>query len=473
MAWTGLAMSALVGLWQTSALVQELTPQGQYSVAGLVGPGQVASFATPPYPTFEAWEQAGLTFGKLDGWLWYCLAFDAVLIVSIAALAVVVIRRYPQPGPAVGLTAAAICGFALEAIVGAASLLLRPHGALLSALVWLMHVVTIAKWIAVICLLTWVIYRVHASRQAYRLNVRDRGPDEDRSDQTGIYPDLRRLWNAVEVQRFSLIVVALLALIAIGPPLSDTLEQLPDVQRSWLNAGSLMGLRQMTVALIAELLIAILLFQLGRMRSKRADAKFAGTAEDSRKSLWHLPWLIVPAAIGVVALILSHVHQAHVAWPRFWAFFGTLTAIFAVSGFLVLFAGNKISRGRDQPPREAVISEAARIAGDALALAVLAITPIGLAGPSPLRYSPFPILAGNHLPRSGSPWRLRWRCHWLFLLSCALSTAVSRRAGIARPSQRGRPPMGSRAGLSDTASWPAALSDCGSPWSPSWPSTSR
>ncbi len=378
MAWSGLTLAALVGLWQTSALVQELTPQGQYSVVGLVGPGQVTSFATPPYTTFEAWEQASLTFGKLNGWLWYCLAFDAILILSLASLAVVILRRYSRSGPSVWLTTAALGGLALEALVGVVSLLLHPHGTLLSVLVWVLHLATIAKWLLIISLLTWIIYKIHESRQAYRSSVHDRSRGDDHSDETGIYADLRRLWHALEVQRFSLIVVALLTLIAIGPPLSDTLEQLPDVQRAWLDSGSLMGLRQMAVALVTELLIAYLLFRLGRMRKKRADAKFAGQQSDARKSVLHLPWVIIPAAVGLLAWLFAATHQAHVALPRLLAFVGTLLVIYVASLILQQFWGTKIPDGRGLPPREDVISDAARIAGDALALAVLAVTPIGL-----------------------------------------------------------------------------------------------
>ncbi|HEX6932384.1 MAG TPA: hypothetical protein VF162_09595 [Streptosporangiaceae bacterium] len=381
MAWGGLALAALVGLWQTSSIVQELTPQGQYSVLGLYGPGQVASFATPPITTFGAWEQAAMTFGKLYGWLWYCLAFDAALIVSLGALASVILRRYSRSAPSVWLTSLALGGFAVEAMVGAVCLLVRPHGAALTVLAWVLHLSTIVAWVLATILLTWVAYRVHASRQLYKARVHQRAPEDDLSDETGIYADLRRLWNALEVQRFSLVVVVLLALIAIGPPLSDTLEQLPDVQRAWLNAGSLTGLQQMSVALVTELLIAYLLFRLGRMRKRRADVKFARTQQapgEAAKRQLHLPWLIIPAVVGLLAWLLRATDLAHVSWPRLFAFAGTILLIYMTSAVLDLRWGDRISRGRNLPPPEYVISDAARVAGDALAFAVLAVTPIGL-----------------------------------------------------------------------------------------------
>jgi hypothetical protein len=378
MAWSGLALAALVGLWQTSALVQELTLQGQYSVVGLLGPGQLASLATPPVTTFEAWEQAGMTFDKLYGWLWFCVAFDVVLIVSLVSLAMVVLRRYSRSRPTVWVTAFAVGGLAAEALIGAVCLLVRPHGAGLTWLAWILHVVTMLKWVLIIILVGWMIYRVHVSRQAYEDRIRGRRPADDLSDERGIYPDLRRLWNALEVQRFSVVVVVLLALIAIGPPLSDTLEQLPDVQRAWLNAGSLMGLQQMSIALVTELLIAYLLFRLGRMRKRRADVKFAQTQPDSRESVWHLPWLIIPVTVGLLAWLFNATDLAHVSLGRLLAFVCTLLGTYLISAIVQWRWGSRFSTGRDLPPRESVISDAARVAGDALALAVLTITPIGL-----------------------------------------------------------------------------------------------
>ena len=76
-------------------------------------------------------------------------------------------------------------------------------------------------------------------------------------------------------QRFSVVVVMFLAVVAAGAG-PDVLEQMPDVQRSWLTWPPGMGWVHAAVAATAQLLLALLLVFLGRMRTWRAKEKFSG-----------------------------------------------------------------------------------------------------------------------------------------------------------------------------------------------------
>ena len=109
-----------------------------------------------------------------------------------------------------------------------------------------------------------------------------------------------RVFSALWEQRFSVVVVVFLAVLAAGRG-PDVLEQMPDVQRSWLTAPG-MGWVHAAVAVIAQLLLVVLLLALGRMRTLRAEEKFSGV--DRRGDPDYLPWLLFPAALAVLAAVL-------------------------------------------------------------------------------------------------------------------------------------------------------------------------
>jgi len=385
LAWLGLAVAAWVAMGQVSSIVAEVTPTGQYPVSSVTGIGQLGAISTAPHAPLLAWAEAGTHFPALRTWLWCYLLMDLLYIAGFVLLGVTILKRRPRVRPTRWLLAAVAAGYGGEAVLGAITLILaRPSPAGdggQDAMAWPLHVATELKWAAVIALAAWVAYRVHASYRDYRVSPLRRDA------RTGIYADLRRLIQALEVQRFSLVVVLLLGLIAVGPALSGTLEQMPDVQRAWLSGGSPTGVLQLLLAAGTQLLLALMLASLGRMRTVRARAKFAGHGDDRRADPQLRVWIGIALALPALAGILSLTSAAQVSWTRVAAFSGILLLIALASVFVdradrrraegqraVLLAAYP---GRGLPAEDRSVVPIARLTGDALAVMVVAVTPLG------------------------------------------------------------------------------------------------
>jgi hypothetical protein len=380
LAWLGLALAAWVAKGQISSVVAEVTSTGQYPVSALTGIGQLGAIGTAPHAPLMAWVEAGLNFPALRTWLWTYIGMNLLFIAGFTLLGITILKNRPQVRRTRWLLTAVAAGYALEAAMGAIALVIaRPDGAGnggQDAMAWPLHVATDLKWLAVVALTGWLAYRVHASYRDYRASSL---PIHAR---TGIYADLRRLYQALEVQRFSLVVVLLLGLIAIGPPLSGTLEQMPDVQRAWLSSGSHAGLSQMFLAALAQLLLALMLGSLGRMRTVRALAKFAGHGDDRRADPQLLAWIAVALSVPALAGILVGTSAATVSWTRVAAWSGILLIFALVSwgidlrdkhraGFIAPFPSRQL------PDQDRNVVRITRLAGDALAVMVVAVTPLG------------------------------------------------------------------------------------------------
>ncbi len=380
LAWLGLALAAWVAMGQVSAIVAEVTPTGQFPVSSVTGLGQVGAITTAPHAPLLAWDEAGLQHPALRTWLWVYVGMDLLFIAGFTLLGITILKHRPRVIYTRWLLTAVAAACAAEAIIGAVAVILSsPSGTGAGGqdtLAWPLHVATELKWAAVITLLAWLAYRVHASYRDYRASSL---PMDARA---GIYADLRRLYQAFEVQRFSLVVVLLLGLIAIGPPLSGTLEQMPDVQRAWLSSGSHGGLTQLFLAAIAQLLLALMLASLGRMRTVRAQAKFGGHGDDRRADPQLRAWIAIALAGPALAGILLLAGTAKVSWSRVAACSGVLLIFALVSwgidlrdrhraGFLAPFPS------RQPPDQDRSVVPVARLAGDALAVMVVAVTPLG------------------------------------------------------------------------------------------------
>ena len=403
LAWLGLTGAASVGMGQISSIVDEVTPTGQYPVSAVTGIGALGSVAAAPHATLNAWDEAGRHFPALGHWLWCYLGMDLLYIAGFAMLGVTVLKKRGHAVTARWLLAAAAAAYAAEAGTGALALTMaRPSGTgkgVPDVAAWLLHISTEIKWAVVLTLLAWMAYRVHAS---YRDNTVS---PERRDVAKGIYADIRRLIQALEIQRFSLVVVVLLALMAIGPPLNGTLEQMPDVQRAWLNSGSSAGRWKMLTAACAQLALALMLLSLGRMRTERARAKFApahdldhqdeGEVKDqsqaeamrhethSRMKPRLRVWFGLSALIGAAAVVLWLTGGARVSWNRVLACSGVLLIIALVSKVVEHIPSFKAKRtaiplGRELPGQDGNVVAVARLAGEALAVAVIAVTPLGV-----------------------------------------------------------------------------------------------
>ncbi|HEX9032548.1 MAG TPA: hypothetical protein VF834_11930 [Streptosporangiaceae bacterium] len=331
MALLGLVLAAWVAMSQISLVVAEVTPSRQYSVSDLLGVGQLGSLTTPPRAALMAWDQALVNFPRLTWWLAWYAVMALLFAAGVTGLGLTILKgRYRVTAArrllwmAAGLFVADAAAAAI--IVGSAQPSAAGQG-IPGILAWLLHVLTVLKWVVVIILAALSVDRLHSSYESYRDSGR-------RADHKGIYADLRRLVLALKVQRFSAVVVLLLGLIAIGPRLNDVFEQIPDVERAWLN-GSFTGISQLLISALAQVMLALLLFLLGRMRLRRAEQKQAG--HELRPPAHHWSWLVLPAATIVVAAGLGWSGQAAVAWKRVSALCVVLVVIAAASKVIQYF----------------------------------------------------------------------------------------------------------------------------------------
>lgn len=390
--WLSLAVAALIAMDQVGAIIQEATPTGEFSVATLYGIGQLPSTnLTATTNTLNAWASAAAQFGSLPVWLYLNLAFDALFIIGYGLLGFCFLPSDEKP--AAWLLGTLVAADAVEnAIAAAAFSRVAGHQNALFPLTLALHLATVIKWLAALAFVVRMAYLAWDSRAA-----RDA---------------IRHLFSALWEQRFSVVIVVLLIVMGAGRG-ADVLEQMPDVQRAWLSWPPGMGWAHAAVAATAQVLLAFMLMFLGRMRTRRAKEKFSG--KDNRRNPGYLPWIAVPATLAVLAMVLRLTNAAEVGWWRLGVAIAAPVLI-AVSSMAIAWryrrhrASTADATGRGQwlakrlraSPRQELISHqtpdrdgvrslghrlpkrqpekvaSARTAGDGLAVAVAAVTGLGL-----------------------------------------------------------------------------------------------
>lgn len=185
----------------------------------------------------------------------------------------------------------------------------------------------------------------------------------------------RDLLRALGVHRFSLLAVLPVTLLALVPG-PGILDQLPDIQRAWLDTadgrtGPLHGL----VAILALGAVTVGIFLLGRLETddlyrRRAIAR-RGAPPRPPALLWQ--WLFGPVLVGILAA-LSALAGGSVRWG--------VAAVFAGVPLVVMGASWWLRRqGRLTPPEPAEPKAPVRLAwvvGDVLALAGVVAASLGL-----------------------------------------------------------------------------------------------
>ena len=290
--WLGLSLAALVGMAQIGAIVQEVTPDGAFSVTTLYGPGQVVSSLAATSGALDAWAKAA-QFGLLPGWLYLHLIFDILFIVGYGGLGFTLLLPRERDPLTWYLLVAVIAADGQEDVAAAVAFTrIIDHDPHVFALTLALHLATAAKWLTVL---------VFAVRLAFVAWDYARGA-------------IGHAFSALWEQRFSVVVVVLLAVLAAsrGP---DVFEQMPDVQRSWLTWPAGMGWVHAAVALAAQLLLALLLLCLGRMRTVRAREKFSARDERENPSYWL--WVLPPLLLTGLAVGLRWANDAEIGWWRF------------------------------------------------------------------------------------------------------------------------------------------------------------
>jgi uncharacterized membrane protein len=384
--WLGLSLAAVVGMAQVGAIVQQALPTGALPVTTLFAPGQVGSGFAATSTALSSWADASLQFGSL--WFWLCLhlLFDVLFIAGYGFLGFTLLPESEKPARRM-LTTLIVADVVEDVLAALAFTRIRQHHGPNPVLTDFLHVFTVIKWLATLILLVRLVFWAWD-------NARDA---------------IGRLFLALWEQRFSVIVVAFLAVLATGRG-SDVLEQMPDVQRSWLTAPG-MGWIHAGVSVIAQLLLAALLLSLGRMCRRRAAEESSG--DESRDSPGYWPWILAPTALAVLAVLallaaaLGIAHVTEFDWGRLGVAIGVPVLVVISSAIIehgvipkilrwpVIAAIRRRFSRRDRVPvagpgpgsggeaRQSLIARrmsvtATTTAGDALAVAVIAVTGLGL-----------------------------------------------------------------------------------------------
>jgi hypothetical protein len=379
MAWASLALAAIVAKVGADSVIAQVTPSGQYRTSTVYGPEQMVKL-TLPTGTFNAWTQASRLFGDLWVWLSVQAVGDLFFVAGYVGLSAALIRNTMGPVASGGLSGwlrrwgllAALAVVNVVQVVlsiAAFAVWIRSHDYVPYTLVWWLTAVVLVKWPLAIIFVTVMAYRLADSREASQ--------------------QLKRIAFALKEQRFSLVIVALLGVIAIARG-SDVLEQMPDVQRAWLTWPPSRSWRQLGFALAVQALLAVLLALLSAMRTQRA--RDAARREDYRAGFSRWPWALMAVAVPVVALAMSHFGDATVSWYNVLPI-PVLAGIVFLTSWLEPTPRDRVkapdcasdgpdcarNRERAEADREQRLRvRTVRTTGDMLAVAVIALTGLGL-----------------------------------------------------------------------------------------------
>ncbi len=240
---------------------------------------------------------------------------------------------------------------------------------------WLVAATT-AKWVG---LVVAVLAGVVAARQS---GDTPRGPDDptpyDEDDVHRPAGPVRRVLPALYTHRFSLLVVVPFAALGLAKG-TDVLDQLPDVQRQWVDSGA--GSR-IAVSAFLTAVVALVVVVVGRLRSHYVAMRVLGDTTPPHAAPYRapslLPWFVTAGVIGAGVLVSRLLLGGwDVIWPR--------VGIALVVPLVVAAGSLLLRRGGAPPPwspyRRPVTPEQAattRVVGDVLGLLVLVIPGLGL-----------------------------------------------------------------------------------------------
>jgi hypothetical protein len=346
-------LAALGALWlsmnEVSLLAAGFLAEGgsSWSFNGMSGP-----LAATQY---EGWH-GKLTSEQLNDWL-PLLAVYLVLDFAFILLYVRALSRFVATSPVLILAGLDVLENLLTYWLGSERC--AAGNCVSNAQAITLTLITMLKWAAFVAVLILLIRRHWPTMKV-------------------AFPRVRRaLW----IQRFSLLAFLPLALLTVVPG-TDVLDQVPDVQRRWLDTG--LGVRH---ALIAALLYYVLLlpalFMLGRLRADWAARRVNGAAHDwpfcdqdqqPRRHNLKL-WIIGPTLLPVVALLIAVTGQGEVFERRLVVFCLIPVLVLVLSYF---FRDKLDVRPKPLRPVGAGFPRDVMIAGDVLAVTAVSLGGLGM-----------------------------------------------------------------------------------------------
>lgn len=298
----------------------------------------------------DAWSTWVTASGEFDVFVITYALFGVILLFAFVGVGLRLFRRSPL---SCSLLVSHLGFYAVEsALVFTALGLESATGPLFTVL----PVVTSAKWLTLAAAVVAGI--------------------QSRDVRAEVKPRLARLWHAVYAQRLPFIVLVGLGALGIVPR-SGVLEQLPDVQRAWLDEG---GGIHLVLAFASIALLSLTLFVIGRRRSERTFRTFvASEAQTVESSIWW--WLTGPIVAMIVLGVFSFTGRTElVDLPTLGAFLVILTGILIAS-----FVIRQVAEWRrvdlwmpDLPAPSRTRFYDVRIAGDVIAGLLLAVAGLGL-----------------------------------------------------------------------------------------------
>ena len=321
-----------------------------YTPTGLTGPGAVRTLASPwssEHRIVQGWTfLAGDADGRLPVWLTLYAALDVVLIAlygwllwRAARASAASCRRRNQRAVAV-----AVAADLAESVLIAT----LPYGGGAAGRAWPILLASSVKWIA---LVTAVVLLFQAHRPWLHQTA---------------WPQAKFATRGLYTHRYSLIIVLPLALMGLAHG-HDILEQVPDIQRRWIDTDLWSGL--WSGVMTAVLIVATLL--IGRLRTD--DLIRRQRAEPNlrpRLVLWYVGAAVIAAA-GLIAWRAGAVRPVAVA------VFAGVPAVIAV-GSTVLFRLGKHGPPPPVDPPDAERVRTAWLVGDVLPVVLAVVAGAGL-----------------------------------------------------------------------------------------------
>ena len=301
-------LALLVAMGELSRLSGQVLDEGGrvWAFNTLMGPGRALSLGP------DGWTARFVGYGEQRAaWL---VAFVVLDLAFIAIYGLLVPAWLPAEESSLATTLRLLAGVDVVEDISAV-VATRSTGSVAVGFGWATSVLTTLKWLVVLVLVVLVVRRL-------------------------LKPDARaqiRGWAlALYKQRFGVLAILPIGVLSV-PAGSDLLDQLPDVQRRWVEDGT--GLVHGLAAVLVVALVTAGVFVLGRMRSGSLWQRTAATVAAEDPADLRLG-LIVPGVV-VVAMVVIFAQGGGLPWSmpglqpaRLTAFLGVPLVIVLASLFV-------------------------------------------------------------------------------------------------------------------------------------------